>query len=534
MESLGNFFSLLWVQIASLILFATVHGYAGAWLAVRMLFRPRQPFKVLGITLFPQGMIPRHRDRLANAIGKAVGEELVSQETIIEELFGKEFLTRKIQGVVDSYTEDLLSQNYPSLIETLPANIREPVLDAVSSLQLKISEHIENVLKSEETVESISGFVHRRVDDFLSRRISETFDEETFRKILEFLETRIRSAVKQPALEAKVKDFISRRVNDLANTQTPLGEMFTADAVALLKEKAVEQIEPVVHRLAEIVTAERTRKQIGALIKQEVHNYYEQLPFFKKIFVSRENLLGEVDDLVNESLPKRVEETLRGDFFANEAFNFIDDSINSALSRPIPELVGTIAPEQLERLKAQISKNVLSLLQGDEMMNSISAYLTDTLEKLRPHSIDAVLQTLHPESEEKLKKLLAKGLLSILSRRETSKIINSVLARQIDNFLAAPIGRLSDHISEEKVRQAGKSLTETIISAAREKLPEAIREFNIGGVVREKINNYPSEKLEALVLSVAKEHLRKIELFGALFGLLIGIAQAVQFYFFAR
>ena len=40
------------------------------------------------------------------------------------------------------------------------------------------------------------------------------------------------------------------------------------------------------------------------------------LPFFKKMFVSRENLLKEVDDLVNESLPKRVEETLRGDFFA--------------------------------------------------------------------------------------------------------------------------------------------------------------------------------------------------------------------------
>ena len=534
MEVLGNFFSQLWVQIASLILFATIHGYAGAWLAVRMLFRPRQPFKVLGITLFPQGMIPRHRDRLANAIGKAVGQELVSQETIIEELFGKEFLSRKIQGVVDSYTEDLLSQNYPSLIEALPANIREPVLDAISSLQLKISEHIENVLQSEETVASISGFVTRRVDEFLSRRISETFDEETFNKILGFLETRIRSAAREPTLEAKIKDFISRRVNDLANTETPLGEMFTADAIALLKEKAVEQIEPIVHQLAEIATAERTRKQIGALIKREVHDYYEQLPFFKKFFVSRENLLDEVDDLVNDSLPKRVEETLRGDFFANEAFNFINTSIDNALSRPIPELIGKIAPEQLERLKAQISKNVLSLLQGDEMMNSVSAYLTDTLSKLRPHSIDAVLQTLHPESEEKLKKLLSNGLLNILSREETSNIINSVLSKQIENFLAAPIGRLSNHISEDKVRQAGKSLTETIISAAKEKLPEAIREFDIGGVVREKINNYPSEKLEALVMSVAKEHLRKIELFGALFGLLIGIAQAIQFYFFAR
>src|SRR5690349_12487018 len=81
-------------QMGALIVAATFHGYAGAWLAVRMLFRPRKPFKLLGITLFPQGMIPRHRDRLANAIGKAVGEELVSQETIMEELLGKDFLRR--------------------------------------------------------------------------------------------------------------------------------------------------------------------------------------------------------------------------------------------------------------------------------------------------------------------------------------------------------------------------------------------------------------------------------------------------------
>src|SRR5215203_3355012 len=103
-NTLSPFFKDLWVQIALLILFATVHGYAGAWLAVRMLFRPRKPFKILGITLFPQGMIPRHRDRLANAIGKAVGEELVSTDTIMEQLTGKDFLRKKIQNVVDSYT----------------------------------------------------------------------------------------------------------------------------------------------------------------------------------------------------------------------------------------------------------------------------------------------------------------------------------------------------------------------------------------------------------------------------------------------
>ncbi len=532
MEALGNFFSHLWVQLFSLILFATVHGYLGAWLAVRMLFRPRRPVKLFGLTVFPQGMIPRHRARLAEAIGKAVGEELVSQETIIEELFGKEFLRRKVQTVVDSYTEELISQNYPSLIEALPANLREPVLDAVSTLQLKIAEYIEQILRSEGTFETIYGFVERRVDEVLGKRIADTIDDETFVKIIGFLENRIRSIIREPALEEKIRDFISRRLDDLANTTTPLSEMFTDEAIGLLKEKATGQIEPIVHELAELATAERTRNQISALIKSEVQDYYEELPFIKKMFVSRDNLLRDVDNLVNESLPKRVEDTLRGAFFAEEAKNFISRTIDNAMSRPLPEVVGTIAPEQLESLKSQITRSILSVLRGEEMLTSISAYLTDSLEKLRPHSIGAILQTAHPEAEEKLKKMLSKNLMNVLNRDETSNIINSVLSKQIEQLIHAPIGRLSDHVPEEKVREAGKALTETILNAAREKLPEAIQEFDVGGVVREKINNYPAEKLENLVMSVAKEHLRTIELFGALFGLIIGILQAIQFYIY--
>ena len=525
-----EFFRNPYVQFASLIVVGTFHGYAGAWLAVRMLFRPRNPVKFLGITVFPQGMIPRHRDKLANAIGKAVGDELVSQETIVDELFGKEFLQKKIQSVVDSYTEDLLAQNYPSLIEALPANLRDPILEAVASLQSKIGLHIQTVLQNEETAQSVGAFVERRVDEFLSQRVSEVITDEQFNKVLGFLETRVRNIVKEPTLEEKIRDFIGKWVDDLINTSVPLGEVLKPDAVQLLKEKAIGQIEPIVHQLAQVVTSDRTRNQIGSLIKREVHNYYENLAFFKKIFVSRDNLLNEVDDLVNENLPKRIEETLRGEFFEQEARNFIDGAIDNALSRPLPEIVGKIAPDQLERLKAQVTKAVVSILQGDEMQRSISAYLTDTLRKIQPHSLDAILQTVHPESEEKLKILLATGLLNVLNRDETATIINRVLSKQIERLLAAPIGKLSDHIGEEKVRQAGKSLTKTIIQAAKEKLPAAIKEFDISNVVREKINHYPVEKLESLVLSVAKEHLRTIEWFGALFGFLIGIVQALLSY----
>ncbi len=527
-------FKNLYVQIGLLIAFATVHGYAGAWLAVRMLFRPRYPVKLLGITIFPQGMIPRHRDRLANAIGKAVGQELVSQDTILEQLTGKDFLRNKIQAVVDSYTTEILSQDYPSLVEALPKNVREPILEAIAGLQHRLAEYIETVLTSDESASAISSFVTRRVDDVLGKRVSEVIDDESFGQITGFLDERIRAAIEAPSLEAKIREFISRRVDDLAGSETPLGSLFTEDSIKLLKEKANEQVEPAIHQLTELAAAEKTRTQIGALIKKEVHEYYENLPFYKKIFVSRENLLSEVDDLVNESLPRRIEETLRGDFFADEARTFIGTSIDNALAKPLPVALGRIAPDQLDRLKDQIGRSVLGVVRGEEMIGAISSYVSETLNKLRPHSIDSILRTIHPEAEDKLKSMLSRGLLDILAREETANMINEMLAGQIDNLLSKPIGRIGDHVSEEKIREASHSLTDAIIAAVHAKLPEAIAEFDVGGVVREKIQNYPAEKLESLVMSVAKEHLRTIELFGALFGFLIGLAQAVQFYFYAK
>jgi len=526
-------FKNIWVQMCLFVLLATIHGYAGAWLAVRMLFRPRNPVKVLGITIFPQGMIPRHRERLANAIGKAVGEELVSTDTIHEQLIGRDFLRKKIQSVIDSYTVEITSQDLPSLIEALPSAVRPTVLDTVAGLQRRLAGHISEILKRQETRDAVSGFITRRVDDLLGKRVFEILDGASLSKLETFLRERLKAAVASNAVDANIRDFVGRHVDEIIGSPTPLGELFTSDAVSLVKEKAYEQIDPVIKQLTELAAAEKTRDQIGALIKHEVHDYYENLSFFKKIFVSRENLLDEVDSLVNESFPKRIEETLRGTFVADEARNFISTNIDNALAKPLPELIGKIDPAQLDSLKDQISRALLSLIRRDETIDSIADYVNSIIDKLRPHSIDAILQVIHPDAEERLKAMLSNGLIDILSRDETTNIINEMISDQIERLLAMPIGRISDHLPQQKLEDVSASVTDAVIAAISAKLPDAIREFDVGGVVREKIRTYPADKLESLVMSVAKEHLRTIELFGGLFGFVIGCGQAIQLYLFA-
>lgn len=518
----------------AIIIIATAHGFGAAWLAIWMLFHPYKPVKLWGLTIWPQGMIPRHRARLAESIGNAVGNELVSQETVFNALFETDFFRRKVEGFVASYTNDLLSTSYPSFVEALPQGVRVPVLDAISALQYRLAEHIAAILKSEETAAAISQFIDRRVDELLSRRLADTVDEESFEKVIGFIEERFRALMKEPTLEAKVRLFVGSRLEELARSSASLSEVFTPETVALIKERVDREIPPIVRHLAEIATSQKTRLQLGGLIKREVDDYYAQLSFFKKIFVSREKIHHEVDEMVNKTLPRRVEEFLQGEAFEQQAEAFLNETIDGVLARPINELVGQIEPDKLEMIKDEVVARLLVLARSAELATSVSAYTTDALERLRPHTLRALLQHLNPDSATRLKKLLTKGLLGVLSRDETARTVNAVLSAQVEHLLVAPIGRLGDSLPEASVRKATEALTARITEAARERLPAAIAEFDVGGIVRTKVSDYPVAKLEALILSVAEQHLKKIELFGAIIGFVLGVMQCFLLFLFPQ
>jgi uncharacterized membrane protein YheB (UPF0754 family) len=290
-------------------------------------------------------------------------------------------------------------------------------------------------------------------------------------------------------------------------------------------------VPPIVHHLAEIATSQTTRKQIGGLIKKEVDEYYEQLSLFKKIFISRERIHREVDELVNKTLPKRVEEYLRGPAFEQEAETFLNATIDKVLARPLDELIGNFDAIRFGDLKSQISNRLIEILRSEALSTSISIHFSDAVDRLRPQTLGEVLQQVDSNTATQAKGFLTRSLLSLLSRDDTARTINAILSAQIERLLIAPIGRLGDHVSRGAMERASSALVEQITEVARERLPFAIAEFDVGGLVRKKVSDYPLAKLEELVLSVAQQHLKTIELFGAIIGFFIGVGQAIYFWF---
>ncbi|MBQ0059168.1 MAG: DUF445 family protein [Lachnospiraceae bacterium] len=80
-------------------------------LAIKMLFRPLKPIKIGKYTLpFTPGLIPKEKPRIAKAIGKVIGEQLLDADTL-QRALASEGLKNAFDKKVDSLIEELGHQD---------------------------------------------------------------------------------------------------------------------------------------------------------------------------------------------------------------------------------------------------------------------------------------------------------------------------------------------------------------------------------------------------------------------------------------
>src|SRR5690554_4365177 len=98
--------------------------------------------------------------------------------------------------------------------------------------------------------------------------------------------------------------------------------------------------------------------------------------------------------------------------------------------------------------------------------------------------------------------------------------LRAVLPTFIPNRLEMVI---RDYLRDIIVKEAGGVMGQLSSAVAK----DAKTKFRLGPLVEEKIKLFNLDKLEDLIKSIAASELRHIELFGALLGFVIGIAQSL-------
>ncbi len=250
------------VQYIVTIVMGTVIGYGTNYLAVKMLFRPKTEVKAFGKKLpFTPGVIPKQKDKLAGAIGNAVGTSLLTKDDIKSKLMGEQLkssITGKISEVLSAQLKDevmhlakLDDEGYTETKAKLSAMITKQIMTSVNSvgvgekisaetskaLMEKVSGNMLKYVVSEEMVKSFTDHVGRKVQEYVDENgavivrgeVDKRLDSLEENSVTELLE---RVDITEEKLEKTISDAYDKAVDKAVDEL-----LERVDIAKMIKEK---------------------------------------------------------------------------------------------------------------------------------------------------------------------------------------------------------------------------------------------------------------------------------------------------------
>lgn len=164
----------IWIIILVPLISAFI-GWITNWVAIKMLFHPREPKKFLGITF--HGIFPKRQKQFAEKLGKIVSNEFLSFSDIEEKISSPENLRKimpMIEKHIDTFLRVRLSDEMPVISmfigDKTIERMKAALMNEIESLFPQVMKQYAGNLKSELDLEHI---VIQKVSSFSSDKLEE-------------------------------------------------------------------------------------------------------------------------------------------------------------------------------------------------------------------------------------------------------------------------------------------------------------------------------------------------------------------------
>ena len=176
-------------MIYTLPFIAAAIGWITNYLAIKMLFRPRKPVKVLFFTL--QGIFPKRQKAFAENIGKVISEKLFSIEDIKEKVNSpavREEIHKAVDEHLDHFLKNKLKERFPMLSMFINDKMIQQFKEILSSELDEVMPSIVNKMAERLGEEiDIQKLVSEKVASFSSDKVEEILFS-IIKKELKFIE----------------------------------------------------------------------------------------------------------------------------------------------------------------------------------------------------------------------------------------------------------------------------------------------------------------------------------------------------------
>jgi uncharacterized membrane protein YheB (UPF0754 family) len=160
-------------------------GWFTNWIAIKMLFHPREPKKILGMTF--HGIFPKRQQQFAEKLGKLISTEFLSFSDIEQKISSPENLKKmmpEIEAHVDHFLRKKLADQMPMLsmfigdktINNLKSVFMQELESLFPDVMKKFASNMKNELDLEKIVTAkVSAFSSDKLEAILYQIMSKEF-----------------------------------------------------------------------------------------------------------------------------------------------------------------------------------------------------------------------------------------------------------------------------------------------------------------------------------------------------------------------
>lgn len=481
-------------------LIGAVIGYITNWLAIKMLFRPREAKYIFGMKLpFTPGLIPKEKSRIANKVGETVGTHLLNSDSLSKALKDdkikskfNEVAKEKINQVINSNStleeslKNTLGENYYALKRNMINNIAKTILESIQEEEFK------NKLKF-------------YIVDSIKERLNKNPE-----KIIDFINSnKFREVIINTLEEEKTRDIIGKallkEVKTLEKEDLTIEEVIPENIKPYIEEYVKSQKDTLVDIIKNLLRDDEVSYKIKSAIN-------DNIPSIVSMFLSGDVIYGKLVSLVDKSLSEEENK----EYICDAALAFVHESMKKKVS----DVINNVGEEKLEVISDALGDKISKKLNTEENIDSIISKLNCKISSF--NSYEEIIKVLFNDYENILIDNIDSMISQIVNNNQLSGEISKIIEKVFDKFLQNSLNDIC--YNKQNLKNSIMSILDNLYNDFVENKSAKVLEIvDISSIVEEQINAFEVDYAEEIIIGIANKELKAITWLGALLGGILGI-----------
>lgn len=481
-------------------LIGAVIGYITNWLAIKMLFRPREAKYIFGMKLpFTPGLIPKEKSRIANKVGETVGTHLLNSDSLSKALKDdkikakfNEVAKEKINQVINSNStleeslKNTLGENYYALKGNMINNITKTILESIQEEEFK-----------------------NKVKFYIVDSIKERLNKEP-KKIIDFINSnKFREVIINTLGEEKTRDIIGKallkEVKTLGKEDLTIEEVIPENIKPYIEEYVKSQKDTLVDIIKNLLRDNEVSHKIKSAIN-------DNIPSIVSMFLSGDVIYGKLVSLVDKSLSEEENK----EYICDAALAFVHESMKKKVS----DVINNVGEEKLEVISDALGDKISKKLNTEENIDSIISKLNCKISSF--NSYEEIIKVLFNDYENILIDNIDSMISQIINNNQLSGEISKIIEKLFDKFLQNSLNDIC--YNKQNLENSIMSILDNLYNDFVENKSAKVLEIvDISSIVEEQINAFEVDYAEEIIIGIANKELKAITWLGALLGGILGI-----------